>query len=245
MADLIKVGITPGPNPEILYFQPAPNIKIGKKVKKDTYLGSYSFNNNSLSKKILSPASGELKFIFNQGEHKLTTEQSSTFLAQEAYVFLIEECSHSIIFNEICSECLEPRPHHQSFKLNHNEKVTVDAKFIKQKIDTFLDNRKLIVLLDLDNTILHSQQASPSTIFEFMSKNKDQNVKHLILDNSCNLIVKIRPNFIEFGKKLNESFEVYVYTFGTRSYAEKVIQLVDPDEIVLKVLLKERQVNNA
>ena len=231
-----KIELSSGENAESFYFKANPLISINSNIKKNDFLANYSFNIKSLSKKLFSPFSGKIKYIFESKEIKLV--YSNAELPEESVikVFEVEECAHSIIYNDICSECFELRPHHENFKLNENEKLTVDKNFIKEKLDNMLAGKKLILLLDLDNTVLHSLQTSKNKIAEFLENSNDSGFYFLNFDGKEQMILKLRPFFWEFGEKVKDLFEIYVYTFGTRQYAEKVLSQIDPKEIILKVI---------
>jgi TFIIF-interacting CTD phosphatase-like protein len=44
----------------------------------------------------------------------------------------------------------------------------------------------------------------------------------------------IRPNTQKFLKKLNQKYELHIYTMGTRPYALEVAKILDPDDKYFK-----------
>lgn len=47
-------------------------------------------------------------------------------------------------------------------------------------------------------------------------------------------ILKIRPFLREFLENSSKKFEIFVYTFGTREYALRILSLIDSKEEILK-----------
>ena len=48
-------------------------------------------------------------------------------------------------------------------------------------------------------------------------------------------ILKFRPYLKFFLDRTCEEFEIFVYTFGTRDYAEAIIEKLDPEKKYFKV----------
>jgi RNA polymerase II subunit A C-terminal domain phosphatase len=46
-------------------------------------------------------------------------------------------------------------------------------------------------------------------------------------------VVKLRPGVRQMLQRLSPRFDMYVYTMGTRDYAERIVQLLDPNETLL------------
>lgn len=44
----------------------------------------------------------------------------------------------------------------------------------------------------------------------------------------------LRPHLAEFLRQASSLYELYMYTFGTRAYAHKVAQIIDPNDRMFK-----------
>ncbi len=53
----------------------------------------------------------------------------------------------------------------------------------------------------------------------------------LIESTSFRYVVKARPGLSEFLAQATKLFELEVYTFGTRPYADAVVRFIDPDGV--------------
>ncbi|CAO1631472.1 unnamed protein product [Sympodiomycopsis kandeliae] len=64
-------------------------------------------------------------------------------------------------------------------------------------------------------------------------------------DEGCWYYVKPRPGLANFLKSLSEKYELHVYTMGTRSYADCVCRLVDPDGSLFGTRILSRDENGS
>uniref|UniRef100_A0A0C3U697 FCP1 homology domain-containing protein n=1 Tax=Guillardia theta (strain CCMP2712) TaxID=905079 RepID=A0A0C3U697_GUITC len=81
-------------------------------------------------------------------------------------------------------------------------------------------------MLDLDETLVHAS-------LEFMEQS------HLQFDvtfkeQDYHVWVKIRPHCLEFLERLAEKFEIIVFTASQSIYADKLLNLIDPDSRLIK-----------
>mmetsp|Transcript_21680 Transcript_21680/g.71724 ORF Transcript_21680/g.71724 Transcript_21680/m.71724 type:complete len:412 (-) Transcript_21680:183-1418(-) len=82
------------------------------------------------------------------------------------------------------------------------------------------------LVLDLDETLVHAS-------LEFMEQS------HLQFDvtfkeQDYHVWVKIRPHCLEFLERLAEKFEIIVFTASQSIYADKLLNLIDPDSRLIK-----------
>lgn len=113
----------------------------------------------------------------------------------------------------------------------------------------------MILILDLDNTILHSRAVALNfSLSEYykpeIHKDKDEEFKRRLskvkeFDNledyfevcrhrKIKYLVRKRPHLHKFLETISEFFTIFVYTFGTRDYALEIIENIDPEEKILK-----------
>ena len=137
-----------------------------------------------------------------------------------------------------------------------------------ETIEHLLSQRKLALIVDLDQTIIHA--TVDPTVGEWMKDENNPNWKALkdvgkfklgidgkavasdpssssddSLANGCWYYVKPRPGLPAFLKSLSERYELHVYTMGTRSYADSVCKLVDPDASIFGNRILSRDENGS
>lgn len=100
----------------------------------------------------------------------------------------------------------------------------------QSKLKTLHSQRKLGLILDIDHTILHATQVPTIPSLDIMQK-YDLDSISICIDGIYNQshLIKLRPHLQSFLKRVGRIFELSINTAGTRNYAEKVVQLIDPD----------------
>lgn len=93
------------------------------------------------------------------------------------------------------------------------------------KADTkrLLEDKKLALLVDLDQTIIHTTNDHvPANIAD---------VHHFQLfgSNSPWYHTRLRPGTQHFLTEMSQFFELHICTFGARGYAHQIAKLLDPD----------------
>ncbi|KAF7161177.1 hypothetical protein CNMCM5623_006821 [Aspergillus felis] len=166
-----------------------------------------------------------------------------------------EPCAHEVQFGGLCAECGKDmteatyntevmdstrapiRMVHDNTALTVSEKeatrVEEDAK------RRLLANRKLSLVVDLDQTIIHA--TVDPTVGEWMEDKENPNHEALsdvrafqLVDDGpgmrgCWYYVKLRPGLESFLQNVSELFELHIYTMGTRAYAQHIAGIIDPD----------------
>ena len=102
-----------------------------------------------------------------------------------------------------------------------------------------LNTRKLSLVVDLDQTIIHA--AVDPTIGEWQKDPENPNYEALkdvrafqLVDEgpgvrSCWYYIKLRPGLEQFLESIAEKYQLHIYTMGTRQYAREIAKIVDPD----------------
>lgn len=166
-----------------------------------------------------------------------------------------EECPHTVQFNGLCTNCgkdmttvqagtgtsdAERAPIRMAHDTPHltiskEEAETIDVETKKR----LLAARKLSLVVDLDQTIIHA--AVDPTIGEWQKDKDNPNydaVKDVrsfqLLDDGpgmrgCWYYIKLRPGLAEFLDTIAQMYELHIYTMGTRQYAQQIAAIVDPD----------------
>ncbi|CAH8313339.1 unnamed protein product [Eruca vesicaria subsp. sativa] len=147
-------------------------------------------------------------------------------------------CSHSVSLHGICTACNsivddDDQRHRRPFDyLSPGLQLTHHAVTLTKRLETLsscFHHKKLHLVLDLDHTLLHATEVSSLTEAE----------KYLLEEETCRddlwklkpdrYLVKLRPFLKDFLREADKMFTMSVYTMGTRSYAEAILQLIDPD----------------
>ena len=136
-------------------------------------------------------------------------------------------CSHDVIFNDLCAQCGEDLSYtHKSHVsiLHDSEKVTVSNKEASaisvQSKESLLKERKLVLILDLDQTILHA------------TRGKVDNMIQISMPDGI-YSIRLRPYWKKMLSKANEMYQVHVYTMGSRFYADKIAQIIDSEKKII------------
>jgi len=112
------------------------------------------------------------------------------------------------------------------------------ARIEKQTLKRLLTSRKLSLIVDLDQTIIHA--TVDPTVGEWMQDpdnpnyNAVKDVQAFQLEEGghlgpCWYFIKVRPGLSEFLENVSKMYELHVYTMGTRAYANAVAKIVDPE----------------
>lgn len=102
-----------------------------------------------------------------------------------------------------------------------------------------LMEKKLVLIVDLDETIIHTLEYDEpqnfKAVFQFRSQ---QNVKvqH----------TKLRPYVHRFLRIISNYYELHIFTFGTKSYANAIVKYLDPQKKYFKnrILSREDSINS-
>ncbi|XP_020276085.1 RNA polymerase II C-terminal domain phosphatase-like 4 [Asparagus officinalis] len=118
------------------------------------------------------------------------------------------------------------------------------AELRREHTERVLKEKKLMLILDLDNTLLHSTNSS-----NFSSE--DQHLMQLMgslegkRDRSIfrwkDMVIKLRPNARAFLKEASNMYDMYIYTMGTREYATQMAEFLDPEGVYFKNKILSRE----
>uniref|UniRef100_A0A2A4JIK0 RNA polymerase II subunit A C-terminal domain phosphatase n=1 Tax=Heliothis virescens TaxID=7102 RepID=A0A2A4JIK0_HELVI len=150
----------------------------------------------------------------------------------------LEECRHPTVMKEMCAECgadlrtdevtnrdvaVVPMVHSVP-ELKVSEELA--QKLGREDADRLLKDRKLVLLVDLDQTLVHTTNDNiPPNL---------KGVLHFFLRGPgcpgrwCH--TRLRPRTQEFLESASKNYELHVCTFGARQYAHAVADLLDPEK---------------
>jgi RNA polymerase II subunit A C-terminal domain phosphatase len=169
-----------------------------------------------------------------------------------------EACGHEIQFQGLCALCGKDMTEvswaseqvdtqratinmtHDQTSLMVSENLAARAEHDTQR--RLLKQRKLSLVVDLDQTIIHAcieptigewQRDSSNPNYEAVKEVKsfqlnDDGPRGIV--NGCWYYIKMRPGLAEFLEKISELYELHVYTMGTRAYALNIAKIVDPQQ---------------
>jgi RNA polymerase II subunit A-like phosphatase len=174
------------------------------------------------------------------------------------FVDVEEDCPHSVQFAGLCGMCgkdMTETSWASSSKDTERAKINMihDQKFLtvsqgeaskaeEELQRRLLKHRKLSLVVDLDQTIIHAcieptvgewQRDPTSPNYEFVKDVKSFQLNDdgpRGLASGCWYYIKMRPGLKEFLAKVSEMYELHVYTMGTRAYAVNIAKIVDPDK---------------
>uniref|UniRef100_A0A1B6DUE4 RNA polymerase II subunit A C-terminal domain phosphatase n=2 Tax=Clastoptera arizonana TaxID=38151 RepID=A0A1B6DUE4_9HEMI len=143
-------------------------------------------------------------------------------------------CSHPTVMNDLCAECgadlreQELKSSQASIPMLHSVpelKVSEEQAKIIGEADQerLLQDRKLVLLVDLDQTIIHTTNDNIPNNFK--------DVYHFQLGgpNSQWYHTRLRPGTHQFLSTISEYYELHICTFGARNYAHMIAHFLDPD----------------
>jgi RNA polymerase II subunit A-like phosphatase len=103
-----------------------------------------------------------------------------------------------------------------------------------------LSTKKLSLVVDLDQTVIHATVDPTVADWQNDESNPNHNavkdVQSFQLQDEgpgnriCSYYIKMRPGLREFLEEVSKLYELHIYTMGTRSYAQNVAKIVDPDQ---------------
>ncbi|KAI0880889.1 uncharacterized protein GGS22DRAFT_77783 [Annulohypoxylon maeteangense] len=196
-----------------------------------------------------SPAEGKIK----QWQVKI----GDVIRRDQDLVAIEETCGHEIQYAGLCAICGKDMKEatyasesldteratvamvHDNIALTVSTNQATRAEMQLQR--RLLKERKLSLVVDLDQTIIHA--CIDPTVGEWQRDPSNPNyeaVKDVCsfqLDDGprgatsgCWYYIKMRPGLAEFLEKVSQLFELHVYTMGTRAYALNIAKIVDPTQ---------------
>lgn len=134
----------------------------------------------------------------------------------------LEKCTHALrLGTSLCAICgAETLENISLFAASHTSDEifkTSEAAHKEQQIknEKLYKKKKIILILDLDQTLIHTTMINMPCDLKYRFGEKDYYTKY-------------RPYLKSFLKKANKLFEMHIYTMGSREYADKICQGIDP-----------------
>ncbi|XP_018333105.1 RNA polymerase II subunit A C-terminal domain phosphatase [Agrilus planipennis] len=164
--------------------------------------------------------------------YKLLADEGAIVNPGESLLEL-KPCIHPTVMKDMCAECgadlrKEELDSTASVPMIHSVPDLKVSKELAHKIgkadeERLLHDRKLVLLVDLDQTLIHTtNDIIPPNI-------KDVYHFQLYGPHSPWYHTRLRPGTQRFLTNIFPYFELHICTFGARNYAHKITQLLDPD----------------
>ena len=141
-----------------------------------------------------------------------------------------EELKNSISFFQCCKKSNVPTNNPQNNGQNSN-KIEINKNSILLPPQLSEDKDKITLVLDLDETLVHSSFLGiPHADFRFVIG---------IEQNPVGVFVCIRPGAERFLRELGNLFEIVIFTASCQVYADSVIDFIDKGRVVKHRLYRE------
>ncbi|EAS32662.3 FCP1-like phosphatase, phosphatase domain-containing protein [Coccidioides immitis RS] len=166
-----------------------------------------------------------------------------------------EPCSHDVQFGGMCANCGKDMTvfnyntevldsSRAPIRMVHDNASLTVSKDEATRVEEdakrrLLSSRKLSLVVDLDQTIIHA--TVDPTVAEWQEDKtnpnheavKDVRAFQLVDDGpgmrGCWYYIKLRPGLEDFLRSISSLYELHIYTMGTRAYAQNIANIVDPD----------------
>ncbi|KAE9556267.1 hypothetical protein FO519_000450 [Halicephalobus sp. NKZ332] len=152
----------------------------------------------------------------------------------------ISDCPHQIVMKDLCATCgkdlrivdeVTGKPKERSSAhvsmVHHVPELVVSKdlanKFGQEDYEKVLKAKKLILLVDLDQTLIHTTNR-PVPEKELLP----DIYQYLCADGRY--YTKLRPHCREFLERMNQLYEMHIISFGQRYYAHKITKILDEDQ---------------
>ncbi|MCJ1475141.1 Carboxy-terminal domain (CTD) phosphatase [Lambiella insularis] len=166
-----------------------------------------------------------------------------------------EPCAHGVQFGGMCVNCgkdmtersyvtgqldasraqINMTHDNVALRVSQDEASKVEEEAKRRLIDT----KKLSLVVDLDQTIIHATVDPTVGDWQGDPENPNYNaVKDVrsfqLVDDipgarGCWYYIKLRPGLKDFLDNVSKIYELHIYTMGTRQYAKNIANLIDPD----------------
>ncbi|PSN32086.1 hypothetical protein C0J52_19241 [Blattella germanica] len=131
----------------------------------------------------------------------------------------LEECTHPTVMKDMCAECGADLRKEETTLLNASVPMTLGRADEKR----LLKDRKLVLLVDLDQTLIHTTNdnipANLKDVYHFQLYGQGSPWYH----------TRLRPGAQKFLSEMSQIYELHICTFGARNYAHMIAAFLDGD----------------
>ncbi|CAF1194568.1 unnamed protein product [Rotaria sp. Silwood1] len=190
-------------------------IHVDKKLVKNESIFTM-VSTNGQRQRFLSPISGTVTKLY---VHELD------ILSYDSIILEYEECQHTITFKNLCSDCgidlnqlkntvpvstckksvISMEPSFPKVKITAKEALRYD----NEDLNFLLRKRKLHLLVDLDQTLVHTTNSK-----NYYPSSSDIITYQLNTPMPQTFYTKLRPGVKEFLTNLRSLYQFHIVTFG-------------------------------
>eukprot|EP00002_Diphylleia_rotans_P016482 TRINITY_DN3207_c0_g1_i4.p1 TRINITY_DN3207_c0_g1~~TRINITY_DN3207_c0_g1_i4.p1 ORF type:complete len:467 (+),score=85.11 TRINITY_DN3207_c0_g1_i4:43-1443(+) len=165
--------------------------------------------------------------------------QEGATMKKDQELLILNICKHPSRYMDTCDECsLDLKKVNclpDAFKslsfAPSDLGLTLSAEHAQEYQKTFKDRlhslQKLILVLDLDETLIHTTDLSIHNVpSEWVSKYDLKSFK--LHRDPLQRYTKLRPGVSEFLASASKLYEIYVFTLGARDYGRRIAEIIDP-----------------
>ncbi|XP_046577149.1 LOW QUALITY PROTEIN: RNA polymerase II subunit A C-terminal domain phosphatase-like [Haliotis rubra] len=216
-------------------------VRKGTTISKGVVLALYDvLNPQSLQKnvKLKSTGGGIVQSVEVEEEKEVNPGSLLLIFGNST----VEPCSHPTVMKDMCAMCGADLRSELGMAGERKETVAASVAMVhsipeliiseqqalelgQEDENRLLKTRKLVLLVDLDQTLIHTTNDNiPANL---------KGVSHFQLWHGRNLLwyhTRFRPHTREFLEKISKMYELHICTFGVRMYAHTIARLLDPDE---------------
>ncbi|DAZ93552.1 TPA: hypothetical protein N0F65_006540 [Lagenidium giganteum] len=212
------------------------SVADGSAVDKGQVLGTVGVLEQGNQQQLTSPCRGT--FHVEAPADSSATNGATALKDEEVLVAYVEYCTHPFKNNRTCMMCLavvdeadeldeelksvNVISHGQVIRLNVEEAKKFDTENIRRQLTA----KKLSLVLDLDHTLLHAVRVSD--VVGEIPQTDDTHFFFIPGLVGQQHVVKLRPGLETFLQELSVGYDLFIYTHGTRLYAEQIAQIIDP-----------------
>jgi hypothetical protein len=171
-------------------------VKLDSWITKNVLLGKIGLSGDNRFFEVKSEISGRIVELF-QGEFTSVEEMKPDVFQ----LIRIEQCAHKLVYQDICTVCLEANIKRHTQKIFHNiSNISASDDHVEEKINELTNQReKFFLVLDLDNTIIHARVVP----FTFDLKKEQPDLNHSDFFEVCpslknKYLVRKRDRLMEF-----------------------------------------------
>ncbi|XP_045192991.2 RNA polymerase II subunit A C-terminal domain phosphatase-like [Mercenaria mercenaria] len=206
-------------------------LKKGQQVSKGTIVCLYTSGTNVTQKFKSNDCGIVAEILTKEGED----------VDKGCVVFTVQGCSHPTVMKDMCADCGADLRIENSTAGNRKEEVSASVAMVhsipelivseelakelgKADEERLLKTRKLVLLVDLDQTLIHTTNDNiPPNL---------KDVHHYQLWHGNQLLwyhTRLRPHTETFLKNISQLYELHICTFGSRIYAHTIAKILDPE----------------
>lgn len=179
--------------------------------------------------------------------------------------FIKEPCAHAVQYGGLCALCGKAVEDEKDYSgYNYEDRATISMSHDNTGLKISLDEatkiehnttdrlsreKKLILVVDLDQTVIHATVDPTVGEWQLDPSNPNypavKNVRSFCLEedpiappgwtgpklppSKCWYYVKLRPGLEEFLRLASDLYEMHIYTMATRNYALAIAKIIDPE----------------